>query len=276
LTHLHQLPSFKTSRGNKPRPCKGEEQQDAATEQGPIGKEQFRWEEGQQTYRCPQGHLLQLECTKKEERGEAEQVQVQIYRCPAEHCRECPLRQRCTKSPTKGRTVQRMRGQELLDELAARMKTEQGKQEYKKRKQTVELRYADLKEHRGVVRVRGYGLAQAWGVTGLSVLVSNGLTLLRQRERKKAKGRAEAQSKAQTADPTPGHQAEQRREAEAGQAGATRAGGAGGQDKTAQQAQGQAAPTGRTEQTSRPPGTTRPQSAPQPRYPAEEDWFGWN
>jgi hypothetical protein len=152
-----------------------------------LGKEQFHWEEALQTYRCPQGHLLQLGIIRSREREQGEVVQSAEYRCAKEHCMKCPQAQQCTSRPEQGRTVERMQGQELLDEVAAKMQTEKGKQEYKKRKQTVEPRHADMRQHRGLQRFHAYGLSRGRSEVGLLVLVHNGLTLLNCRKKAKAK-----------------------------------------------------------------------------------------
>jgi hypothetical protein len=152
-----------------------------------LGKEAFAWLEQEHTYRCPQGHLLQLERRCREERRDGEGVMVEQYRCAAEHCGTCPLASRCTKRPDKGRTVKRMEGQELLDAVGQRMQTPQGKELYKKRGRTVELRHADFKVHRGLQRFRRYGLQRAQGLIALLVLVHNGLALLGARDAKKTK-----------------------------------------------------------------------------------------
>ena len=82
--------------------------------------------------------------------------------------------------------MERMVGQELLDEVAARMKTEEGKDEYHKRKQTVELRHGDMRTHRHLEKIRGYGQSRAESEVGLLVLAHNGLALLKAREKPKA------------------------------------------------------------------------------------------
>jgi hypothetical protein len=155
-----------------------------------IGKEQFEWLAFEHTYRCPKGHLLQLERCCAEERREGEKVMVEQYRCAAEHCGECPLASRCTKRPDKGRTVKRMQGQELLDEVGARMASAEGKERYRKRKQTVERSHADFRAHRGLDRFRGYGLAAAQSLIALLVLAHNGLALLDARDAKKEKNKS--------------------------------------------------------------------------------------
>jgi hypothetical protein len=151
-----------------------------------IGREHFRWEEQLQTYRCPEGHLLHHSGTKQRERSNGEWVQMEEYRCSAAHCLKCPQAGRCTSNPGRGRTVARLVGQELLDEVAARMATEQGKERYKRRGQTVEPRHGDMRTHRGLQRFHGYGKARAAGQVGLLALAHNGLTLLEARQRRKA------------------------------------------------------------------------------------------
>jgi hypothetical protein len=156
-----------------------------SNQEGAIGKEQFVWLAAEHTYRCPQGHLLQRERCCAEGRRDGEQVMVEQFRCAAEHCRTCPLASRCTKRPDKGRTVKRMQGQELLDEVAERMATPEGKQRYKKRSQTVELCHADFRAHRGLDRFRSFGLRAGQSLIGLLVLAHNGLALLDARDAKK-------------------------------------------------------------------------------------------
>jgi DDE family transposase len=171
-------------------PERDKSKDNATDKEKAIGKEQFAWLAAEHTYRCPQGHLLQLERCCAEERRDGEQVMVEQYRCAAEHCQACPLAQRCTRRPDKGRTVKRMHGQELLDEVGERMATTEGKQRYKKRSQTVELRHADFRAHRGLERFHGYGLQHGQSLIGLMVLAHNGLALLNAREATKEKNKS--------------------------------------------------------------------------------------
>jgi transposase len=152
-----------------------------------LGKEAFTWLPQERTYKCPQGHLLQLERRCAEERRDGERVMVEQYRCAADHCQKCPQAGGCTKRPDKGRTIKRLEGQELLDEVGARTQTPEGKQRYKKRSQTVERRHADFKQHRGLRRFPAYGLGHAQSLIALMVLVHNGLTLLDARQTSKKK-----------------------------------------------------------------------------------------
>ena len=70
-----------------------------------------------------------------------------------------------------------MENEELLDALRARMQTEEAKQLYRQRSRTVELTYADLKEHRGLRRFHGRGRHRAATEVGLLILAHNLLCL---------------------------------------------------------------------------------------------------
>ena len=82
--------------------------------------------------------------------------------------------------------MSRLENEELLDQLSERMETEEAKALYKLRAQTVELAYADMKEHRGLRRFRSRGLARAKTQVALSVLVHNSLTLQNALEKQSA------------------------------------------------------------------------------------------
>jgi hypothetical protein len=58
------------------------------------------------------------------------------------------------------------------------MQTPEAQALYRCRQQTVELAFADFKEHRCLTRFSGHGLTAARAEVGLSVLVHNALALL--------------------------------------------------------------------------------------------------
>lgn len=142
-----------------------------------IPKKEFSWLPDEQTYRCPEGHLLNPGKTTVLERSNDRAVRQTAYRCVAEHCLACPRKEACTPAPAKGRSVSRLEHEDLVDELRARMQTPEAKQLYKLRRQTIELRYADLKEHRQLRRFSGYGLSHARAEIAASVLAYNLLLL---------------------------------------------------------------------------------------------------
>jgi hypothetical protein len=71
--------------------------------------------------------------------------------------------------------------EDLLDELRARMGTAEAKALYRLRRQTVELRYADLKQHRQLRHFNHYGPRRARSQIGAAVLAYNLLILQKNR-----------------------------------------------------------------------------------------------
>jgi hypothetical protein len=146
---------------------------------GYYGKEQFVWDAATQTYVCPAGERLQRVARGHEARGQGHSVGVDQYGTKA--CATCAQRSRCTRS-ARGRRLKRLVDEPLVEELRQRMQTAAGKELYRQRKSTIELAFADWKEHRGLRRLCGYGLDQAEAVIGLLVLLHNGKALLQQRQ----------------------------------------------------------------------------------------------
>ena len=96
-----------------------------------------------------------------------------LFRSASTHCESCPQQEECTPSPKKGRTVRRSEFDEEIERLKARMQKAESKELYKKRKQTVELGFADWKEHRRMRRFASRGREKAETQVGLVVLVHN-------------------------------------------------------------------------------------------------------
>jgi transposase len=145
-----------------------------------IPKDQFTWDADRQVYRCPEGRELGHVSSRTERRAGGQEVVLDVYRCPGEHCRACPRRVACTRNPGAGRTVSRARGEEVMEALRGRMKTAAGKALYKLRRQTVERGFADLKAHRRLERLRCRGLERARTQVGLNILVHNLVVVTRQ------------------------------------------------------------------------------------------------
>lgn len=137
-----------------------------------LPKSAFRWLEEEQTYQCPEGHRLRFTKTQTQARADYT-ITLALYTCPPEHCLACPRQQACTRTPNKGRAVSRMENEDLVDALRARMQTDEAKRLYKLRSQTVELNYADMKEHRGLRRFHGRGPCRVTAEVGLLVLAHN-------------------------------------------------------------------------------------------------------
>lgn len=149
------------------------------TKQEPqFPKKQFEWLPESQTYRCPAGKDLKYVGRETRQRAGDENTVYLSYQCSPEHCRTCPLNHRCVKNPNTGRRIRRNEHEDLIDAHKQRMETAEAKAFYRRRKQTVELAFADTKQHRGLRKLSGYGLTVARVQTGLTVLVHNMLGLL--------------------------------------------------------------------------------------------------
>jgi hypothetical protein len=142
-----------------------------------FSREDFQWLPDENAYRCPQGQLLTSIGKERRHQSHGEIHAVYRYRCLPKHCQACPLRERCTTSPRLGRSLRRSEHEELIALHKTRMQTPEAKALYRLRRQTVELGFADLKEHRNLQRFSGRGLNHASAQTALSVLAHN-LTML--------------------------------------------------------------------------------------------------
>jgi len=150
-----------------------------------IPKREFVWLAAEQVYVCPQGHRLTRISQERRDRVEGRTVEVTTYRCPKEHCQECPLLGRCTRS-ANGRTIKRNEHEDLIVGHQAKMQTAEAKAIYRQRCQTIELRFADAKTHRGLRRFSGRGLKRVRIEVGLLVLSHNLLVVQAARRQKAA------------------------------------------------------------------------------------------
>ncbi len=137
-----------------------------------LPKSAFAWLAEEQTYQCPQGHRLEFTKTQTQQRAD-HKITLALSTCPPQHCQACPRQSACTRTPEKGRTVSRMENEELLDALRQRMQTPEARALYEQRSRTVELNFADLKEHRGLRRFHGRGLDRVKSEAGALVLTHN-------------------------------------------------------------------------------------------------------
>lgn len=143
-----------------------------------LPKRDFVWLPDAATYVCPHGHRLVLEKVTRQQRSTPAAVTLTQYRCPPVHCLGCPLRQRCTPNPARGRSISRSEHEDFIEALRTRMETPAARALYKLRSQTVELVNADWKEHRQLRRFSGRGLLRARLQVGVLVVAHNLLVLL--------------------------------------------------------------------------------------------------
>jgi hypothetical protein len=94
-------------------------------------------------------------------------------------CQSCPVRAQCTTSQKSGRRVQRSEHDDLIAAHRDWMETPEAKAVYRLRAQTIEIVFADVKEHRGLRRFSGHGLTRVRAEFALDVLLHNILVVHR-------------------------------------------------------------------------------------------------
>jgi transposase len=145
----------------------------------PIGKEHFTWLPEEEMYRCPEGHPMPWIGHQKRPQSDGQINVVHSYRCSPQHCGKCPRQAACSSNPNRGRSVKRSEHETLVDAHRAMMATTEAKMLYRLRCQTVELGFADFKQHRSMRQFSGRGRDRAQRQVGLTVLVHNLLVVHR-------------------------------------------------------------------------------------------------
>lgn len=153
------------------------EKKKQATGETQIPRDNFTWNEQEQSYRCPNGHALKYVDRERKSRYGDRTLWEYRYRCSSEHCQSCPLMSQCLRPGASYRTIKRLEGQELVDAQREKMADPEVQARYAARGQSVELGFADAKAHRGLGRYHGRGLSRAQTETGLLVLAQNLLKL---------------------------------------------------------------------------------------------------
>lgn len=143
-----------------------------------ISKSQFVWLEDEGQYQCPEGRRLSCRATRTDRCAGGQTVRTMIYACRASDCQSCSRRAQCTSSAKAGREIRRSEHEPLVEALTARMQTPEAQALFRHRQETVELAFADVKQHRKLIRFSGHGLTAVGTEVGLSVLTHNALALL--------------------------------------------------------------------------------------------------
>jgi len=158
------------------------EQKRAQAPNARVGKDQFQWLPEEQTYACPKGHRMNYKGRERKRRRDEQTIVQHRYHCPAEHCRSCPLKERCVRNPEKGRMVKRLEGEELIEAHKAFMSTAEAKDARRLRGSVIERCFGDAKQHRNLRRLHGRGLKRVRAEVGLVALAQTALTLGRLRK----------------------------------------------------------------------------------------------
>jgi transposase len=116
-------------------------------------EEQFNYDPGSDSYRCPAGNLLKPKSLHQNR-------QSRDYAAPKKVCAVCPLREQCTKNKS-GRTIKRHLRQEELERMREGSRSAHAKRDLKTRQHLMERSFArgtrygfDRARWRGLWRVR--------------------------------------------------------------------------------------------------------------------------
>jgi len=113
-------------KGNKPK-------------DGPYSKDKFEYDEEKDLFICPNGEILSR-------KGEYEYNGKPLYAYYGANCGECPFRSECTGKGKK-RTITSDGYEGERRRMAAKMRLDTGKAEYKKRTETVEWIFGNIKQN---------------------------------------------------------------------------------------------------------------------------------
>ncbi len=149
-----------------------------------FSKDRFTWQSDLDAYTCPAGQVLKRAGNHKRVCSGGREVMESTYRGDAQTCQACSLRHHCTTSKKSGRSVQRSEHEDLIMAHRAWMQTPEAKAVYRLRGQTIEIVFADVKEHRGLRRFSGHGLTRVRTEFALEVLLHNLLVVHRSLKQK--------------------------------------------------------------------------------------------
>jgi transposase len=135
-------------------------------EAGDYHKSKFRYDGERDLYICPAGRGLSYAETKIKQDDKI----VRVY---SGECAGCPHQKVCVKSKTGNRQVERDRYDHLREEMRAKLQTEQGKEMYGRRKETVEPVIGQLKMRENFTQHYRKGLEAVDAEYGLVCLAHN-------------------------------------------------------------------------------------------------------
>jgi len=118
---------------------------------GYLRKSDYSYDTETDCYTCPKGCILRYRTTDR--------LGYRHYASDPTQCRTCPLQPQCTRSANFTKVVTRHIWQDHKDRVNSHRYTEQGKEIYRRRKETVERSFADSKQLHGhrYARLRGRG-----------------------------------------------------------------------------------------------------------------------
>jgi hypothetical protein len=157
----------------------------------PFGKDKFRYDGENNQYVCPLGKILRYShyCKTKDH---------YVYRMEeAWQCHRCVYWGTCTTSK-RGRTLKRLKEEELRERLEARYASAEGQAIYRKRKEKVELPFGHIKRNLGAgsfllrglagVRAEWAMLASCFNITRMITLTGGVESLVKRLEHEESNG----------------------------------------------------------------------------------------
>ena len=117
----------------------------------PFTAADFSYDECKQVYLCPQGKELSCHARNQTNRYRT----YDIYHARQEDCATCPARARCLSKPSSSRrylSIQTDQPPNLIDEMKAKIDTEEGKRIYARRLGIVEPVFANICVHKHMNR----------------------------------------------------------------------------------------------------------------------------
>jgi len=125
--------------GYVPDSKQAQEQKGKKIEDSLYSKDKFTYDEEKDQFICPHGEIL----TRK---GEYEYNGKPLYTYYGANCSECPFRAECA-GEGRIRVITSDDYEAERRRMAAKMRSEEGKEEYKKRKETVEWPFGNIKHN---------------------------------------------------------------------------------------------------------------------------------
>ena len=121
-------------------------------QKGKYGKYKFVYLHEWDVYICPERNYLEYVTTDRNGYRE--------YKCKNDRCASCPHREECLSEKQKTKSLRRHVWEDYRDEAYVFTHTEEGKEIYARRKETVERSFADSKELFGLRYCRMRGLSK--------------------------------------------------------------------------------------------------------------------
>jgi transposase len=115
----------------------------------PYATQNFTYDASAHTVTCPRGVLLDHEGHTLQK-----ELRIERFRC---HCRDCPVRGQCTRDP-KGRQIEVWPHTPTVQEMRARLREPATERQWRKRREIIEPRFGQIKQHEGFRRWTVWGL----------------------------------------------------------------------------------------------------------------------